>query len=431
MTQPDLQLEGLVGPTHNYAGLSHGNVASTSNAGSASSPRAAALQSLDKMKFVASLGVPVAIWPPQPRPAFDVLQRLGYSGSEKDMLSRAWAEAPELVANIYSASSMWAANAATVTPSTDTGDGKVHFTPANLISTLHRSIETRTTTDYLRRIFTDEHHFKVHDALPVTTRLADEGAANHMRLCRNSHTDGAHVFVYGSSTSSSLFPASFPARQQRTASETVARMHQISPDHTLYLQQQPDAIDAGVFHNDVIALSHGNFVAYHEKAYVDDSPLQALGGIQCRIIRESELSLADAVTSYFFNAQLVGLHDGGCALILPAECAAHPQARALADALLAENNLITQLHFLDVRESMRNGGGPACLRLRIPLTDLQLASMHQPVRYTAALHEQLGNLITEHYRETIHPSDLADPALATQSRATHARVLSLLGLGDK
>ncbi len=425
---PELQLEGLVGPTHNYAGLSHGNVASSGNAGSISNPRAAALQSLAKMQFIASLGSPVAILPPQARPAFDVLARLGYHGSPAAMLTTAWAQAPELVANIYSASSMWAANAATIAPSSDTADGKVHFTPANLIATLHRSIETRSTTKLLRQIFADTDHFIVHDALPVTTRLADEGAANHMRVCRNSHTQGTHIFVYGASPSSSLFPAHFPARQQLAASETVARMHQLAADHVIYLQQHPDAIDAGVFHNDVIALSHSNFIAYHEKAYADDTPLTTLEGITLRIIRESELSMADAVASYFFNAQLLSLHTGGCALILPAECEQHPTAHKLAETLLTEDNPITQIHYLDLRESMRNGGGPACLRLRVPLFDHQLAAMHQGVRYNATLHEHLGNLITERYRESLHPDDLADPALAEESLTTHTKILNLLNL---
>ena len=92
---------------------------------------------------------------------------------------------------------MWVANAATVSPSADTADGRVHFTPANLVSHFHRSIEAPTTTRVLRAIFADKTHFAVHDPLPAAPQLGDEGAANHTRLAGADGAPGVEFFVYG------------------------------------------------------------------------------------------------------------------------------------------------------------------------------------------------------------------------------------------
>src|SRR4029077_2346121 len=89
---------------------------------------------------------------------------------------------PRLLVAAYSASAMWAANAATVSPSADTADGRVHFTPANLPTQLHRSIEPPVTSAVLRQIFPEGEYFAHHDPLPASEEFADEGAANHMRL---------------------------------------------------------------------------------------------------------------------------------------------------------------------------------------------------------------------------------------------------------
>ena len=44
MPLTEINFDGLVGPSHNYAGLSIGNLASTRNAGQLSQPRRAALE---------------------------------------------------------------------------------------------------------------------------------------------------------------------------------------------------------------------------------------------------------------------------------------------------------------------------------------------------------------------------------------------------
>src|SRR5687768_11173563 len=177
----EVNFDGLVGPTHNYAGLSYGNVASMSHKRSVSSPRQAALQGLAKMKFLADLGVKQAVLPPHPRPDIAALRRIGFTGSDADVLAKVQREDPVLLAAVSSSSSMWAANAATVSPSADTSDGRMHFTPANLVSLFHRSLEAPTTAAVLRAIFNDEKHFAHHPPLPATMHFSDEGAANHTR----------------------------------------------------------------------------------------------------------------------------------------------------------------------------------------------------------------------------------------------------------
>lgn len=426
----ELQLEGLVGPTHNYAGLSHGNVASANSALSISSPKTAALQSLEKMKFLDDMHVPVAIMPPHPRPYLEFLSRLGYRGDASALVQQVATDSPKLLAAIWSASTMWTANAATVTIAKNEAGPIVHFTPANLISTLHRSMETRQTTDYLRQIFPDTKYFKVHEALFATSRLNDEGAANHMRLCTDDRYEhDFNILVYGSAPPDAVHPALFPARQQKLACETIARNHMLPSDRVILLQQHPDAIDAGVFHNDVIAMSHGNFLAYHEHAFWDNTQLKVLPeSIFQRVIRSDELTMEDAVRTYFFNAQIVSTGETQMAIIFPQEVANHAGARRLAETLLNESNPVSAIHFLDLRESMKNGGGPACLRLRVPMTEASLAAMHQGVRYTPRLHQRLKGLIESRYRDQVSPNDLLDARFAEEALATHRDIIAILGL---
>src|SRR3569623_2709338 len=106
--------------------------------------------------------------------------------------------APHLQAQALSASPMWAANAATVSPSPDTADGRCHLTVANLRTMAHRSHEWPETLAQLRLAFADEARFAVHP--PVPPAFGDEGAANHMRLTSAHGAPGVEVFVYGRRT---------------------------------------------------------------------------------------------------------------------------------------------------------------------------------------------------------------------------------------
>lgn len=397
MTAIEVNLDGIVGPTHNYAGLSFGNVASEKYAKSVSNPKAAALQGLYKMKLVSDLGIPQLVMPPQPRPQPRLLRQLGFSALPE--------VPPTLLHQLFSASSMWAANAATVSPSADTQDGKVHFTPANLVSNFHRSQEAPVTAHYLRQIFNGD-CFVHHEPLPAQSTFADEGAANHMRLCKAYGERGLEVFVYGGASKK------YPARQTRQSVEAIARLHGLEPSQVLFLEQNPDAIDAGVFHNDVIAMSDGSLLVYHERAFTSFDASRLGYNVVC--IPERDLPMADAVSSYFFNSQLLTLSDGGRVVIAPAECEQSPKSRACFERFVAEGH-ISKVYYLDLRESMKNGGGPACLRLRIVLTTDERKSVHNAVWLTDSLYHSLCGWIEDHYRDRIAADDLRDPSLVDES----------------
>lgn len=416
----EVNFDGLIGPTHNYAGLSHGNVASAASAGDASNPKAAALQGLAKMKALMDLGLTQGVLPPQQRPDIDALRRIGFTGDDGAVLRAARDADPTLLAAVWSASSMWAANAATVSPSPDTADGRVHLTPANLVSNFHRSLEADTTARALRATFADPKHFVVHDPLPAQMRFADEGAANHIRFARSHGEPGVELFVYGvTAHDPSMTTRKYPTRQSRAACEAIARLHGLDPDRVVYTRQHPDAIDAGVFHNDVIATGNAGVFLYHEQAFATSrSLLSDLAGpigapITTIEAHDGDFSIHDAVRSYLFNSQIVTLPSGSMALIAPIEAREHERVSAFIDRVVADpDNPINRAEFLDVRESMRNGGGPACLRLRVVLTDDELAAAHQPAVLDDTKHARLVAWVERWYPDRITPDDLVDPTLA-------------------
>ena len=437
MTVIEANFDGIIGPTHNYAGLSFGNVASEKHGGLVSRPREAVLEGLAKMKFLADLGVLQGVLPPHERPHLPTLRRLGFTGSDADVIEKVAKAAPRLLALTSSASAMWAANAATVAPSTDTEDGRTHFTPANLRSTFHRSIEPAATAAALRRIFENPGRFAHHEPLPGGEQLGDEGAANHTRLEAPGDPRGVHVFVYGRSAfEAGAFPRRYPARQTREASEAVARLHRLDPARTFFVQQSPDVIDLGVFHNDVIAVGHRHVLLHHERAFVDgDRALAAIdralgGALVPVVVRSAEASVEDVVGSYLFNSQIVTLPDGTMALIAPTESRDHARTRAAIERIVAEDNPIAQVFYLDVRQSMRNGGGPACLRLRVQLDDADRAAVHPPCLLSPALYEALSAWAREGYREELRPDDLRDPALLRESQENLDQLTKILDLGS-
>jgi succinylarginine dihydrolase len=344
-------------------------------------------------------------------------------------------DAPELLAACCSAAPMWAANAATVSASADCADGRVHFTPANLATYFHRSIEAPTTTCVLRAIFADDAHFRVHDPLPAAPQFGDEGAANHMRFAANVGTAGVEWFVYGRrGFGSGVAPSRFPARQTREASEAIARRHLLDASRTLFTQQRPDAIDAGVFHNDVVAVGEGTFLFCHERAFVDqpaalDELAEAVGPeFVALVVRDDELPLADAVATYLFNSQLLPRDDARYLLVAPAECRAHPATAQLLDRLVASGSPIAEVLTFDLRQSMRNGGGPACLRLRVPLTTTERAAIRGNVILDGALDAGLDAWILRHYRDRLAPTDLRDPSLLDETRRALDELTQLLRL---
>ncbi len=419
----ELQCDSLIGPTHHYGGLSHGNIASTANAARLSSPKRAALEGLENMKLVASLGIPQLVIPPQPRPNTDLLRALGFTGFLQEMLDHAQREAPKALQAAWSASAMWAANMATVSPAPDTADGKLHFSPANLASTLHRQQEAAFSYLVLQRIFGAV--ATIHPPLPAGLALLDEGAANHMRLCEAHGEEGVEVFVYGKTSQR------YPCRQQAEASAAIARRHGVK--HAVFVQQSAEAIDAGVFHNDVIAMSNEHVLIYHEKAFEEEAyfleELRKAFPALCAVrISEEELPLAQAVASYFFNSQLLSLPNGKMVVIAPQESAEIQQAKTVFDRLIQRQDLpIQEVHYLDLRESMQNGGGPACLRLRVVMEQTALATIPQMAFYTTRLHEDLEHVISQHYPEGLVPEDLQNAHHAHASQMLCEHIAEILG----
>lgn len=435
----EFNFDGLVGPSHNYAGLSFGNVASFSNVRSSSNPRQAALQGLAKMRELAARGFAQAVMPPQGRPNFRLLRSLGFSGTDADVLARAYREAPVILACAWSAAPMWTANAATVSPSADSLDGRVHFTAANLNNKLHRSEEHVQATRTLRAIFGNSEHFMVHDPLPSVPAFADEGAANHTRFAASHGAAGVEFFVYGrvEFDPSAPAPKKYPARQTLEASQAIARLHGLDPARTVFASQNPDVIDQGVFHNDVIAVGNGNVLFYHEQAFADEAgTLDALrralavAGTELHPVRvaTSQVAVGDAVASYLFNSQLLSKADGRMALVVPHECRENAAVADYLAGLLAGRGPIDELIEFDLRQSMRNGGGPACLRLRVALTDAEAAAMHQGVIMTETLYAQLVAWVERHYRDCIETQDLMDPQLALECAAALEELTRILGL---
>jgi len=437
LTAYEVNFDGIVGPTHNYGGLARGNIASQRSVHTVSNPRAAAQQGLRKMKVLHDLGVPQAVLPPQDRPAVDVLRALGFEGKDHEVLRRAARQSPRLLTACASASSMWAANAATVCPSADSRDGKVHFTPANLRSHFHRQIEVPMTARMLRRIFDHSASFVHHAPLPPAELFGDEGAANHSRLCRRYDEPGLQLFVYGRQALSSDAPEPLrhPARQTFEASQAVSRLHGVASAREAFARQAPEVIDAGAFHNDVIAVANQNVLLFHQLAFVGvegvKRELRDKAGFDLHLIEVSpdDVSIEDAVSSYLFNSQLVALPSGSMALVVPAECQASAGVWSYLQELVRRDPFIQRVEVSDVRQSMQNGGGPACLRLRVVLTAEEMLHAHHPVFFDDTLFAELDDWVGRHYRDRLDESDLEDPQLLDESRAALDELTQILDLG--
>ncbi|UAB77573.1 N-succinylarginine dihydrolase [Erythrobacter sp. SCSIO 43205] len=409
----EINFDGLVGPSHNYAGLSLGNIASASHKGDPSYPRAAALQGMAKMRRnLNALGVQGFLLP-LPRPNRALQDALCFDGTE----------AAALRAAPWSASSMWTANAATVSPAPDTADGKCHLTPANLITMLHRAQEWRDTKAQLDIAFGNKDHFTVHNAVPPT--FGDEGAANHGRFCESHGAPGVELFVYGRPG------GKFPARQHEQASRLVARSHGLNPDKCVFIEQNPAAIEAGAFHNDVVSVVNERVLFTHEEAFANQQG--AYEAIRAKFpalevveVPSAKVTMAEAIRTYLFNAQLITLPDGSMNLIVPEECRESASVWAYCEEMMASNGPIREVVPVDVRQSMANGGGPACLRLRVVCDP---ATVDPRFLLDEAKADQMEKVIAEHWPEQIDPADIGDEALAKTVIKARVALLDALDLG--
>ncbi len=435
MIANEANFDGLIGPTHNYGGLSDGNIASASNAGLIAHPKEAVLQGLGKMLSMYEAGLWQGILPPHQRPFLPVLRQFGFDGSDREIYSRGWREVPRLMKNLMSASSMWAANAATVSPSMDCADNRLNMTPANLSTMLHRSLEHEQTGRALKKAFP---FANTHAALPLQSTFADEGAANHVRLCAERGSPGVEIFVYGRDGFEAA-TRGFPARQTLQSCEAIIRAHKLTPSRTVIARQSRAAIDAGAFHNDVVCVGAMQTLFYHELAFEDTAQVQtaindASKGLFEPIfveVPESEVPIADAIKAYLFNSMLVQFPDDDrLTLIAPLETQETKSTKEYCDRLVKSNGPIGKVKYVDVRQSMRNGGGPACLRLRVTLKKSEWENVNPAMKYTRPNHKRLVEWVKRNYREQIAPEDLPDPDLMDESFRALDELTEILNLGS-
>ncbi len=232
---------------------------------------------------------------------------------------------------------------------------------------------------------------------------------------------GFHVFVYGDADNSPR-PSRHLARQTLAACQAVARLHRLDPARTFFLQQHPAAIDAGVFHNDVIATSHKNLLLMHEQAFLNAEPElarlasafeQATGtALQVVMVRQEQLSLEDAVKSYLFNSQLLTPSGDGSAMtmICAAQCERMPQVRDLIDGWIAlSSHPISDVRYVSLDQSMSGGAAPRLFAIAIALPASAIDRFAPSYRLTAHRAAQLAELITDFYPSELTWETLASP----------------------
>jgi succinylarginine dihydrolase len=435
----EANFDGLVGLTHNFSGLSYGNVASKSHEKQIAYPKMAALQGLKKMKALHDRGFIQGIIPPQERPNIALLRAWGFQGSsDAEVIEQAWKHSRVSLAVATSAASMWTANAATVSPSADTRDGKVHLTPANLSTNAHRAQEAETTYNVLKKIFASDEFFKVHRPILGGDALGDEGAANHTRLCSDYGSAGAEVFVFGRSAWNSQYPSpkKYPARQTLESCEVIARNHGLSEKRTFFLQQNPDVIDQGVFHNDVISVGNRNVFFHHEQAFINDEAFwkelaSVIPDLKRVTVKTADVPVSEAVKTYLFNTQLLTAPEGHMILVAPKDCQESKIVSSYIDKMIQDpSNPINEVLYFDLRQSMNNGGGPACLRLRVVLNEKELQAVNQDCLMSASKYDELVTWVETHYRDELRPEDLQSPSLLEENRRALGELTRILNLGS-
>jgi succinylarginine dihydrolase len=320
-----------------------------------------------------------------------------------------------------------------VIPSPDSVDSRCHVVVANLTATAHRALEGPARAAMLRALFRDTTRVVVHDPLPPNPALSDEGAANHTRLTAPQADGGWHLFVYGRAgeTLPQDLPRTFPARQRAEASRAVARLGHLQPDRALFVRQHPRAIDAGAFHNDVVMVGDGTRLLVHEYGLVEQEVvLQALRHhlpmLRVYQVPQRDFSLRQAVTSYLFNSQLLQTPQGAV-LLAPGHSSTGAAAKVIRRLL--DDGFMDHVLFQELDQSMAGGGGPACLRLRLPLTPGELATLAPGVLLDAAKLQRLEAWVDQYYRDELAPADLADPQLLRETQEALDTLTQLLELG--
>ena len=429
----EINFDGLIGPTHNYAGLSRGNLASQKHLNQTSNPQAAALQGLDKMRLIMDQGIPQGFFLPHERPQLMTLRALGFGGTDEEVINQATKQNPALLKNVYSASSMWAANAATFSPSIDSYDQNIHITPANLNSMFHRSIEHEFTKTQLELMFGGI--AQVHKPIKNISGYGDEGAANHLRVCAQHLMPGFQIFVYGSSAFESHL--GIIARQAEEISQAVSTQHQLDPERVLFLKQNEQAINSGSFHNDIVSLANEEVFIFHQEAFADRVELERVlhhlkehvKGFHPIEILSEDISLDDLVSSYLLNSQLITVDNNEMMMLLPEEVHNHPNCMRWLEEIKSSSP-IKHLEFVDIRQSMMNGGGPACLRFKAVVNNDEFDKLNEKFLLSPTKLMDLRALVSKHYRDKLYPEDLLDIKFMQESYTFLDELTQLLDLGD-
>jgi len=429
----EINFDGLIGPTHNYAGLSQGNLASQKHLNQTSNPKAAALQGLDKMRLIMDQGIPQGFFLPHERPHLMTLRAIGFGGTDEEVINQAAKKNPALLKNVYSASSMWSANAATFSPSIDSNDQKIHITPANLNSMFHRSIEHEFTKTQLELMFGGV--ATVHEPIKNISGYGDEGAANHLRVSAQHLMPGFQIFVYGSSAFE--VHQGIIARQAEEISQAVSTQHQLDPDRVLFLKQNEQAIHSGSFHNDIVSLANEEVFIFHQEAFADRVELERVlhqlkdhvKGFHPIEILSKDISLDDLVSSYLLNSQLITVKNNEMMMLLPEEVQNHGNCMKWLEEIKSSSP-IKRFKFVDIHQSMMNGGGPACLRFKAVVNSDELDKINKKFLLSSEKLINLRALVSKHYRDRINPDDLLDIKLMEESYLFLDELTQLLGIGS-
>jgi succinylarginine dihydrolase len=224
----------------------------------------------------------------------------------------------------------------------------------------------------------------------------------------------------------------FPARQHIEASRAIARLHRLDPERVVFAQQSEEAIAAGAFHNDVVAVANERVLFAHEQAFADKAALigtleRLVPGFEYVEVPAAAVPLADAVKSYLFNAQLVTPPDGQPTLIVPGETRDTPSVWSWIERYRAGNGPIRRVEVVDVRQSMANGGGPACLRLRVVADPAQVDPRF--IVDDGRL-DLVAGVVRRHWPEQIHNADLQQPVLIADVERARSALLEALGVAE-
>jgi succinylarginine dihydrolase len=170
----------------------------------------------------------------------------------------------------------------------------------------------------------------------------------------------------------------------------------------------------------------------HEKAFADRDRVASecerlFPDVQLVEVPASEVPVADAVSSYLFNAQLVSPPDGETTLIVPSEARETASVWSWLQRHVAGNGPIRNLVVVDVRQSLANGGGPACLRLRVAADP---ATVDPRFLVDEAKLDRIAAVIEQSWPAEIHSSELQDPKVVAAIESARASLYDSLDLAE-